>query len=248
MTGAARRVLVTGGAHGIGGAIVERLAGQGFAVDFTWHRAATEAASLGERLGDRVQGRACDLADGAAVEALAGSLDQEAAYYGLVHNAGMAADGLAGLVDQAAAERAFAVNFWSMVRLVRAVLRPMLAARRGRIVLIGSLAATRGSPGNAIYAASKAALSGYLASLVSETARRGITANLVAPGFIDTGLLTPYASRRETLERQIPAGRYGTTQEVAAVVGFLLSEEAGYVNGATLTVDGGLSAVLPVQR
>jgi len=136
MTGAARRVLVTGGARGIGGAVVEQLAGQGFAVDFTWHRAAAEAAALGERLGDRVRGFACDLADGAAVEDLARSLDQADAYYGLVHNAGVAADGLAALVDQAAAERVFAVNFWSMVRLVRAVLRPMLAAKRGRIVLI----------------------------------------------------------------------------------------------------------------
>ena len=248
MTAAARRVLVTGGARGIGAAIVERLVGQGFAVEFTYHGAKEAAAALGERFGAAVRGRACDLADGEAVESLARSLDAGEAFWGLVHNAGIPGDGLAALVDRAAAERVFAVNFWAMERLVRAVLRPMLAARQGRIVLIGSLAATRGSPGNAIYAASKAALSGYLGSLVSETARRGIAANLVAPGFIDTDLLRPYAARRGAIEGQIPAGRYGTAAEVAAAVAFLLSEEAGYISGATLAVDGGLGAVLPVQR
>ena len=248
MTPAPRRVLVTGGASGIGAAIVERLVEQGFAVEFTYHRATAAAEELGHRFGDAAQGRACDLADGEAVENLARSIEQADAYYGLVHNAGTSADALAALVDRAAAERVFAVNFWSMERLVRAMLRPMSAARGGRIVLVGSLAARRGSPGNAIYAASKAAMTGYLNSLVSETARRGITVNGVAPGFIDTAMLQPYAARRDGLEKQIPAGRYGTAAEVAAVVAFLLSEAAGYVNGAVLPVDGGLGAVLPVRR
>ena len=235
-----RRVLVTGGASGIGAAIVERLAGQGFAVQLTCHRSAAEAATLGQRLGASVQGEACDLGDRDAVERLARSIAAKDAYWGLVHNAGTSADALAALVDRAAAERVFAVNFWAMERLVRALLRPMLAARRGRIVLVGSLAASRGSPGNAIYAASKAAMAGYMNSLVSETARRGVT--------VDTGMMRPYAARRGGLEKQIPAGRYGTPQEVAAAVAFLMSEDAGYVNGATLAVDGGLGAVLPVQR
>jgi 3-oxoacyl-[acyl-carrier protein] reductase len=120
MTAPARRVLVTGGASGIGGAIVERLAGQGFAVEFTYHRAASEAAKLSERFGIGAQGRACDLADGDAVESLARSIEATEPYYGLVHNAGVTADALAALVDRAAAERVFAVNFWAMVRLVRA--------------------------------------------------------------------------------------------------------------------------------
>jgi 3-oxoacyl-[acyl-carrier protein] reductase len=248
MSAAPRRVLVTGGASGIGGAIVERLVGQGFAVELTYHRAAAEATALCERFGAAVRGQACDLADGEAVERLARSIEEGDAWYGLVHNAGVTADALAAMIDRAAAEKVFAVNFWSMVRLVRALLRPMTAARRGRIVLVGSLAASRGSPGNAIYAASKAAMAGYLNSLVAETARRGITVNCVAPGFIDTAMLQPYASRRSGLEKQIPAGRYGKAEEVAAAVAFLMSDEAAYVNGATLPVDGGLGAVLPVQR
>ncbi|MCC7275699.1 MAG: SDR family oxidoreductase [Alphaproteobacteria bacterium] len=233
-----RRVLVTGGGRGIGAAIVRALAAAGYAVDFT-HRRGAEGLP-GEAI-------AADLADRGAVEALAGRA-AEAGYYGFVHNAGATYDRLAAMVDQAQAETVMQVNFWAMTRLAKALIRPMTAAGAGRIVLIGSVAALAGGRGNAIYAASKAAALGYMRTLVQEVARKGVTANYVAPGFVDTEMMGPYAAHRARLEGQIPAGRYARPEEVAAVVAFLLSDAAAYVNGAVLPVDGGLSAALAVQR
>lgn len=192
--------------------------------------------------------RACNLADPGAVELLAHDLEQvEGGFYGFVHNAGTTYASLSALVDLDAAERVMQVNFWSMVRLLRAVTRSMTARGEGRIILIGSLTALRGARGNAPYAASKTVLLGYMRSVVEEVARKGVTANYAAPGFIDTEMLEAYAAQRDKLELQIPAGRYGKPEEVAAAVGFLISERAGYINGATLVIDGGLAASLAVQ-
>lgn len=233
-----RRVLVTGGGRGIGAAIVANLAAAGFAVDYT-HRRSTSAGP-----GSPIE---CDLSDRAAVDALAVRA-ADAGYYAFVHNAGATYDRLAAMVDQDQAEAVMQVNFWAMTRLVKAVVRPMTAAGGGRIVLVGSVAALAGGRGNAIYAASKAAALGYLRTLVQEVARKGVTANYVAPGFVDTEMLAGYAAHRTRLEGQIPAGRYARAEEVAAVVGFLVSDAAAYVNGAVLPVDGGLSAGLAAQR
>jgi NAD(P)-dependent dehydrogenase (short-subunit alcohol dehydrogenase family) len=241
-----KRVFVTGGARGMGEAIVRRLAADGYAVEFTYATSAERAAALAQELG--ATARACDLADKSAVEALATSLEEAPAYYGFVHNAGMSYDSLAAMVDQAQGERLMQVNFWSMLRLAKALLRPMTHARTGRIVAIGSVTADRASRGNSVYAASKAALKGYLTTLTLEVAKRGVTVNFVAPGFIDTDMLGPYAAYRAEMEKQIPAGRFGKTEEVAGAVAYLLSPAASYVSGATLTVDGGLSAALAVQR
>jgi NAD(P)-dependent dehydrogenase (short-subunit alcohol dehydrogenase family) len=216
-------------------------------VTFSYKSSEAAAQALAGELGCTAV--ACDLAEREAVERLAGEIEARTTpLYGIVHNAGATYDALAAVIDQDAAERVMQVNLWAMMRLVRAAMRGMIGARCGRIVLIGSLTAMRGSRGNAVYAASKAAQLGYLRTIVGEIAKRGVTANYVAPGFIDTGMLAPYADYKAKLEAQIPAGRYGKPEEVAAVVGFLLSEAASYVNGATLTVDGGLGAVIAAQR
>jgi len=248
-----RRVLVTGGARGIGAAIVHELVDQGYAVDFTYHASAEPARELEQDIKALqpqaiLRRRACNLADPDAVELLAHDLEQvEGGYYGFVHNAGTSYDSRAAAVDLAAAEEVMQVNFWSMVRLLQAVVGGMTARGEGRIILIGALTALRGTRGNAPYAASKAAMLGYMRSIVEEVARAGVTANYIAPGFIDTDMLEPYAVQREKLESEIPAGRYGQSDEVAAAVGFLLSERAGYINGATLTIDGGLTACIGAE-
>lgn len=248
-----QRVLVTGGGRGVGAAIVRALALGGLDVVFTVRTATTEAEALiasikAERPDASLEVRALDLADKAAVDAFAAFAAEEPAYYGLVHNAGMSYDTLAAMVDQAKAEQLMQVNYWSFVKLAGALIRPMTRARAGRIVAIGSIAADVANAGNSIYAGSKAALAGYCRTLAIESARRGITVNVVAPGFVDTAMLEPYAAYRANVEKQIPAARFARPEDVGAVVGFLLSPGAAYVTGATIPVDGGLTAALAIQR
>jgi NAD(P)-dependent dehydrogenase (short-subunit alcohol dehydrogenase family) len=140
------------------------------------------------------------------------------------------------------------VNYWSFTRLVNTLTRPMMRTRYGRIAVVGSVMALQANQGNAAYAASKAALLGYVRTLAIEIARTGVTVNYVAPGFIDTAMLAPYAKFRETIEGQIPARRFARPEEIAAIVAFLLSPGASYLTGAVLPVDGGLSAALGIHR
>jgi 3-oxoacyl-[acyl-carrier protein] reductase len=246
------RVLVTGGAKGVGAAIVRALIAAGHDVDFTYRSSGDAAKALADELiqahPDRtITAHEIDLADKAALEAFCETIEGEG-YFGLVHNAGQSYDALAAMMQQDKAEAAMQVNFWSLTRIAKALMRGMIRAKAGRIVTIGSVAALQGNPGNAAYAASKGALISYCRTLSVETAKRGVTVNVIAPGFIDTDMMAPYAAYRENMEKQIPAGRFAKPEEVAGLAAFLLSEPAAYITGAVLPIDGGLTSMLGVHR
>lgn len=233
-----RRALVIGGRRGIGAAVVQALSVEDVAVTYTY-RTPFEGAATSRRL---------DLADRAAVESFAREQEDAPAWDAFVQVSGATYDTLAAVMDQDAAESVMQVNHWAFVRLARAVVRPMLRARSGRIIVIGSVMGLHASQGNAAYAASKAALLSYVRTLAIESARRGVTVNYVAPGFVDTEMMAPYAAYRPSIEARIPAGRFARPEEIAAVVAFLASPAAGYINGAYIPVDGGLTASLGIHR
>jgi 3-oxoacyl-[acyl-carrier protein] reductase len=246
------RVLVTGGGRGVGAAIVRALAAAGHDVDFTYRSSGDAAGALAQETmaahaGRQVRTHAVDLSDKEALEAFCEAIEGEG-FFGFVHNAGQPYDALAAMLQQDRAEAAMQVNFWSFTRLAKAVLRGMIRARAGRIVAIGSVAALQGNPGNAAYAASKGALLSYARTLAVETAKRGIAVNVLAPGFVDTDMMAPYAAYRADMEKQIPAGRFARPDEIAALVAFLMGDAAAYITGAVLPVDGGLTAMMGVHR
>jgi NAD(P)-dependent dehydrogenase (short-subunit alcohol dehydrogenase family) len=248
-----RRVLVTGGGRGLGTAIVRALAAAGHDVTFTYRSAAAEADALVKDLvvahpQQTFTAHQADLSDKTAVDALIKTLEAEGPLAGFVHNAGQSYDTLAVMLDQGKAEAAMQVNFWSFTRLATSVVRSMMKARDGRVVVIGSVTAERGNQGNAAYAASKAALLGYTRTLAVEIASRGITANYIAPGFIDTEMMSKYGKFREQMEKQIPAQRFAKPDDIAGLVAFLLSPAAAYITGAYLPVDGGLTAAMGIHR
>ena len=248
-----RRVIVTGGGRGLGTAIVRSIAAAGDDVTFTYRSAAAEADALVKELtaaypSQKFTAHQADLSDKAAVDALIKTLEAEGPCSGFVHNAGQSYDTLAVMLDQTKAEAAMQVNFWSFTRLATAIVRGMMRARDGRVVVIGSVTAERGNQGNAAYAASKAALLGYTRTLAVEVASRGITANYIAPGFIDTEMLSKYGKFREQMEKQIPAQRFAKPEDIAGLVAFLLSPAAAYITGAYLPVDGGLTAAMGIHR
>lgn len=248
----ARRVLVTGGASGLGAAIVRGLARASHDVDFTYRSSGEAADALVVELQathpERAfRAHALDLSDTVALDAFCEAMEGEG-FHGLVHNAGQSYDVLAAMMAQDKAEAAMQVNFWSLTRLAKSLVRGMIRGRSGRIVAIGSVAALQANPGNAAYAATKGALIAYCRTLAIETAKRGVTVNVIAPGFIDTDMMAPYAAHREGMERQIPAGRFARPEEVAALAAFLMGDAAAYITGAVLPVDGGLTAMMGVHR
>ena len=246
------KILVTGGAKGVGAAIVRALAAAGHDVDFTFRSSADQAKALAEEIAASHPGRSIvalplDLSDKAALDAFCEAREGQT-YFGLIHNAGQPYDSLAAMMAQDKAEAAMQVNFWAFTRLAKSLMRNMIRARAGRIVAIGSVAALRGNPGNAAYAASKGALISYAKTLALETGKRGVTVNVIAPGFVDTDMMAPYAAYRDKMQGQIPAGRFAKPEEVAGLAAFLMSEPAAYISGTVLPIDGGLTAQLGIHR
>jgi len=239
-----KRALITGASGGIGAAIARTLHAAGATVALSGTREEPLQA-LAAELAERAFVLPCNLSEPQAVEALPKSaIEAMGGLDILVNNAGitrdqifrrMSADDWASVLD---------VNLTATMRLCRAVTRPMMKARWGRIVNISSIVGTTGNPGQANYAASKAGMIGMTKSIAAEVASRGITANAVAPGFIATPMTDqPNDDQKNRINAQIPAGRMGTPEEIAAAVLYLASQEAAYVTGTTLHVNGGMAMI-----
>lgn len=237
-----KRALVTGASGGIGGAIAEALHAAGAVVTLSGTREAP-LRELAERLGARAYIATANLSDVAAVEALPktaaelmGGVDI------LVNNAGITRDNLFMRMSDEEWTQVIDVNLTSSFRLCRAVLRGMMKARWGRIVNVSSIVGSTGNPGQGNYAAAKAGLVGMSKSLAFEVISRGITVNCIAPGFIETAMTDKLNEEQKgRILTQIPAGRMGTSTEIAAAALYLASPEAGYVTGTTLHVNGGMA-------
>jgi len=235
--------LVTGASRGIGAATARTLARDGWPVlvNYRSEQAQAEAVvSAIEADGGTARAVRCDVTSADAAEEL---VEHARNSFGpvlvLVNNAGVTADGLALTLSDEQWDRVLDVNLTAAFRLLRVVLRQMIASRFGRIVNIASIVGPKANPGQANYAASKAGLIGLTKTVAAEVARRGVTVNAVAPGFITTDLTQDIST---ALLQAVPARRAGTPQEVADCVSFLVSDRAAYVTGTTLHVDGGLSS------
>lgn len=239
-----KSALVTGASGGIGAAIARVLHSQGAAVALSGTREdALEA--LRAELGERAHVCPCNLSDADAVAALVGTAEEAmGAVDILVNNAGLTRDNLALRMKDEEWETVLAVNLTASFRLARAALRGMMKRRWGRIVGITSVVGVTGNPGQANYAASKAGMIGMTKSLAQEIANRGVTVNCVAPGFVSTAMTDALAdAQREAILERVPAGRLGDPSEVASAVAYLASEEAAYMTGQTLHVNGGMAMI-----
>ena len=237
-----RTALVTGASGGIGGAIARALHAQGAAVGLSGTRAAL-LEELAGALGERAVVLPCDLRDPAATEALVGQAEAALGQVDiLVNNAGLTRDSLAMRLKDEDWQTVLDVNLTAGFRLARAALRGMMRRRWGRIIGIASIVGATGNPGQANYAAAKAGLIGMSKSLAAEVASRGITVNCIAPGFVATAMTDALKEeQRAALAARIPAGRLGTPEDVAAAAVYLASEEAAWVTGQTLHVNGGMA-------
>jgi 3-oxoacyl-[acyl-carrier protein] reductase len=235
--------LVTGASKGIGSAIAKALAADGWAVAVNYRSdeaGARQTVEAIERAGGRAVAVHADVTDGDP-KALLGEVEEALGpVLALVNNAGVARDGLALQLSDEDWDTVIGTNLSPAFRLTRDALRGMIKARYGRVVNIASVVGTKANVGQSNYAAAKAGLIGMTKTIAAEVARRGVTVNAVAPGFIDTGMTAELPT--DEIAKVIPARRLGTPEDVAAAVRYLASEDAGYVTGTTLYVDGGISA------
>ena len=236
--------LVTGASRGIGRAIAMRLAGQGHTVigTATTESGAQSISGAMAEAGLKGRGMVLDVCDGAAIDAFLKTVTDE---FGtpiiLVNNAGITRDNLLMRMKDEDWEAIMQTNLSSVYRMSKACLRGMIKARTGRIVNITSVVGATGNAGQSNYAAAKAGVTGFTKSLAKELGSRNITVNAVAPGFIDTDMTRSLSEEhKKSLLDAIPLGRLGSPEEIAGVVAFLCSEDAGYITGETLHVNGGM--------
>ena len=237
-----KTALVTGASGGIGEAIARALHAQGATVVLHGTRA-EKLEALQQDLGARAFALAVDLSDR---DAVAGLVDAASALAGpisiLINNAGITRDGLLMRMKDDDWASVLEVNMTASMSLCRAAMRGMMKARTGRIISISSVVGVTGNAGQTNYAASKAGMIGFSKSLAAEVASRGLTVNVVAPGFIETPMTDVLdESQKSALLTRVPAGRLGHADEIAATVAFLASDEAAYITGATLHVNGGMA-------
>jgi len=236
--------LVTGASRGIGRAIALRLGGAGATVvgTATTSDGAAQIGAALEAAGIPGRGAVWDAREAASTAALIAQLEAESRLPTvLVNNAGIARDALILRMKDEDWEQTLTINLSAVFRLSKACLRRMLKERHGRIINIGSVVGAIGNPGQAHYSAAKAGLVGFTKALAKEVATRNITVNAVAPGFIETDMTRALSEeQRAAYLAQIPAGRFGSVEDVAETVAFLASREAGYITGQTLHVNGGL--------
>jgi 3-oxoacyl-[acyl-carrier protein] reductase len=239
-----RKALVTGATGGLGGAIARMLHAQGASVALSGTRVEALDA-LAAELGDRAAVTPCDLADRDSVEALVPAAEAKLGGLDiLVNNAGVTRDNLFMRLKDEDWDTVIAVNLTAAFRLSRAAVKTMMRRRHGRIVSIGSVVGTAGNPGQGNYAASKAGLIGMSKALAAEVASRSITVNVVSPGFIESPMTRALNEKqRESILADVPMGRLGVGADVAAAVADLASDEAAYVTGQTLHVNGGMTMV-----
>jgi 3-oxoacyl-[acyl-carrier protein] reductase len=238
--------LVTGAGRGIGRAVAEHLAGLGHRVAVNYRSSEAEAEAVASAItaaGGEAVAVGADVSDEAAVAALFATVEERLGPVEiLVNNAGITRDGLLLRMGSADWDAVLAADLRSAFLCTRAALRGMVRARWGRIISIGSVAGLAGNAGQANYAAAKAGLVGFTKAVAREVGSRGITVNVVAPGFIETDMTAALGDpAREAARQAIALGRFGTPQEVAAAVGYLASGPAAYVTGQVMVIDGGLA-------
>jgi 3-oxoacyl-[acyl-carrier protein] reductase len=233
--------LVTGASRGIGRAIAERLAADGATIIGT-ATSESGAQAISDYLGDNGQGMVLNVSQSDSMQSLLNAINEQHGVIDiLVNNAGITRDNLLLRMKDQEWQDILDTNLTSIFQMSKAVLRGMMKKRHGRIINIGSVVGSTGNGGQANYAAAKAGVIGFSKSMAREVASRGITVNVVAPGFIDTDMTKSLSEdQKEAIFKDIPANRLGDPKEIAATVGFLASDDAAYITGETLHVNGGM--------